>query len=325
MRARLLFFLLAATGLISLILNSISVKDNLWVPSVQSGMVLVFLAGTAAIVAPRVAPQDRRRVLIIVVPSLLAFVLAAIFPSFWLLFVPFGIGWIVIAYIASQARVRREYQAAIKHMRNSEYDEAIKVMTDLIKEEPKQPDHYHFRATLYRLQGRLKHARIDYEKIVELTPDSGVGYNGLAEVYLQDGEYPDALPFAQKAYELEGNHWVAPYNLGMVEEKIGQYEPAIEHLREALKVGIPESRHKMLVYLWLARAHVQLGQMDEAAKDLTLLKREQGGLREWQTLFESEQAAVLKAVMEKDVTLAEQLINGELSLKDLQTEQASHA
>jgi tetratricopeptide (TPR) repeat protein len=316
-RARLLFTLLAVTGLISLILNSINPKENAWVYPVQTGMVFVFLVGAGLIIAPRIAPQDRRRALIIFVPSLLAFGLAALFPAFWLLFVPFGIGWIVIAYLASQARVRREYQAAIKHMRNGEYDEAIKVMTDLIAEEPKQPDHYHFRATLHRLKGKLKSARRDYETIVELTPNSGVGYNGLAEVYLQDGEYPDALPFARKAYELEPNNWVMPYNLGMIEEKIGDYEAAAAHLQEALTVGIPEGRHRLLTDLWLVRAYVKLGQTPQAEKALADLKREQGGLREWQTIFESEEAAVLKAVMEADVQLAEKLAKGQLSLSEL--------
>jgi tetratricopeptide (TPR) repeat protein len=320
-RARLLFFLLAVTGLISLLLNSLDARENTWVQPAQTAMVLVFLLGTAAILFSRIPAQERRRALIILVPALIAFVLAALFPAFWLLFVPFGIGWIVIAYIASQARVRREYQAAIKHMRNSEYDAAIKVMSALIDEEPKQPDHYHFRATLHRLNGKLKAARRDYEKIVELTPDSGVGYNGLAEVYLQDGEYAEALPFAEKAYALERNNWVAPYNLGMIEENIGQYAPAIEHLTEALRVGIPESRHRLLVYLWLGRAHARLNQPDQAAEMIKALKREQGGLREWQTIFESEQAAVLKAVMEKDVTLAEALAKDRLTVNDLASSQ----
>jgi tetratricopeptide (TPR) repeat protein len=250
-------------------------------------------------------------------------VLAAILPQFWLLFIPFGVGWVIIAFLASQSRVRREYQAAIKHLRKGEYDDAIRVMTDLISEEPQVADHYRFRAELFRLHGKLKRAQKDYQKVIELMPDSGVGYNGLAEVFLQDGDNAQALGFAQKAYAMERSYWVAPYNLGMIEERLGQLGTAVEHLREALKVGIPDSRHRLLVHLWLIRAQVGQNKLSEAEAELTALRNERPGLREWKTVFESEEAAVLKDVLEADIQQAEGLIEGKLSLSEVGDAHAS--
>ena len=43
----------------------------------------------------------------------------------------------------------------------------------------------------------------DYEKVIELSPEAAIGYNGLAEVYLQDREYEQALGYGKKALELE--------------------------------------------------------------------------------------------------------------------------
>lgn len=316
-RARLLFFLLAVTGLVSLILNSVNVRQNAWVPAVQSGSLIVFLIGAALVIGTRLPNDQRLRAAVIVVPSIIAFSLATLLPNLWLLFVPFGVGWVIIAYLASQARVRREYQAAIKHLRKSEYDEAIKVMSALIEEEPNDPDHYHFRASLFRMNNKLKRARADYQKIIDLLPDSGVGYNGLAEVFLQDGEYDEALPFARKAYQMEPENWVAPYNLGMIEDRIGQTADAITHLQDALRVKIPESRHRLLTHFWLARAYSRQNQKSEAESELDALRREKSGLSEWKTVFESEQAIVLMTFLGLDVALAEGLITGEIGLDDL--------
>lgn len=328
-RAQGLFVLLAVTGLLSLVLNAINSTSKTtppWIIPVQTALLLVFAVGAFGIVLSRLHPNDRRRALIIVVPALIALVLTLLFPTLWLLFLPAGFGWIFVAYIASQSRVRREYQAAIKHLRQDEYDEAIEVMSALIKSEPDVADHRRFRAELYRLAGKGYRARADYEKVIQLTPESGVGYNGLAEVYLQDGEYEKALSYAQKAYELEPDDWVAPYNLGMLEDRLNDAPNAIPHLTQALALGIPDSRHRLLTHLWLARAHIRLEDEANAETELSALKREQTGLNEWHIIFESEQAAVLKAVLECDVELAGQLIEGAIPLDALrQTESTEHS
>jgi tetratricopeptide (TPR) repeat protein len=210
-----------------------------------------------------------------------------------------------------RSRVRQEYQDAIKFMRNNEYDDAIKVMSELIKKEPENADHRRFRAELFRLSGKLKRARSDYEKVVELTPESGVGYNGLAEVYLQDGEFETALGYARQAFDHEPDHWVAPYNLGMIEDRLNMADDALKHLQQALKIGIPDSRHRLLTHLWMARSYYREGKSADVDAEVQGMKREKDGLQEWQTIFESEAAAVLRNVLEDDVKLAGQLVNGE--------------
>ena len=237
-------------------------------------------------------------------------ILSILFPTLWLLFLPVGVGWIFVAYISSQGRVRREYQSAIKFLRKSEFEAAIEVMSELIKAEPEVADHRRFRAELYRLAGKGYRARDDYQKFIELLPESGVGYNGLSEVYLQAGDFETALAYGQKAAELEPDEWVAPYNLGMIEDRLLHATDAITHLSQAYRVGIPDSRHRMLTHLWLLRAYVRLGDLTRADSALAALRRERTGLNEWKIVFESEQSAVLRAVLQDDVHLAEQLVEG---------------
>ncbi len=305
-RAQLFFLLLAITGLISLILNAVG-QAQAWVRVVQSFLLIAFMVGATVIIVTRFPPQDRRQLRIALTPALLAISLGLLFTNYIAYFTLAAIGWLFIALFIIRGRVRQEYQVAIKYMRNNEYDEAIKVMSGLIKEEPDKADHRRFRAELYRLS----------EKVVELTPESGVGYNGLAEVYLQDGEFQEALGYAQKALELEPDHWVASYNLGMIEDRLEMAPQALAHLEQADKTGIPDSRHRLLTHLWMARAYARQGQSTDAEKQILLMRKEQDGLQEWQTIFESEAAAVLRGVLEQDVQLAGQLVKKETSVEAL--------
>jgi tetratricopeptide (TPR) repeat protein len=307
-RTQLFFALLAFTGLASLILNVVQPQPA-WVRAVQSLLVITFLIGAALIVTSRFPVQERRQLVLGIGPSIIAISFGILYPQFLIFAGAVGIGWLLILMVMMRGRVRQEYQAAIKHMRNNEYDEAVDVISDVIKDEPENPDHRRFRAELYRMAGKIKKARADYQNVIELSPDSGVGYNGLAEVYLQDGEYQEALGYAQKALELEPDYWVAPYNLGMIEDRLNLSQQAVEHLNHALAAAIPDSRHRLLTYLWIARAQARMGREAEAKEALNKMKREKLGLEEWTAIFESEAAAVLKDVLEADVNLASKLVN----------------
>lgn len=315
-RAQFIFFLLALTGLFSLMLNAVQPRQD-WVFAVQSGLLALFLVGASIAVLTRFSGPQRRQMAVMIVPAVGALSLGLFFPNLMMFFLPIAVGWVLILALTGGGRVRREYQLAIRALRRDDYDEAIRVMTDVIKAEPTNADHRRFRAELNRIAGKIKKARADYEKVIELTPESGVGYNGLAEVYLQDGEYEQALPYARKALELEPDQWVAAYNLGMIEERLEHSSEALQHLAQALKSGIPDSRHRLLTYLWTARAHYRLGAQAEAEAALQGMKRERTGLREWKTIFESEQAAVLRNVLQADVELAGRLVEGEDSLEAL--------
>jgi tetratricopeptide (TPR) repeat protein len=315
-RARFIFVLLAATGLASLMLNA--VRPPLpWVVTAQSALAVLFLIGAVGAVLTRFSGPERLQMILLVGPAVIALAIGLFFPALTIFMLVLAAGWMFIGPLLVRSRIRREYRAAIRHLRKGEYVEAIQDMDGLIEAEPGQADHYRFRAELYRLAGKVKRARADYEKVVELAPDSGVGYNGLAEVYLQTGEYEKALGYARQALEREVTHWVAPYNLGMIEDRLGMWSEAVEHLNQAFEVGMPDSRHRLLAYLWITRAYSQQGKNAEAVTTLEHMKQEQSGLREWKIIFESEEAAVLREVLAADVELAERLVEGKVALEAL--------
>ena len=135
-----------------------------------------------------------------------------------------------------------------------------------------------------------------------------MAYNGLAEVELQGAPYEDARRAAQKAHELSPDEWVAAYNLGMIEERLRQDDAGLSHLSNALALDIPDSRHRLLVHLYLWRIHQRRGDQKLASGALAALKREKAGLEEWQVIMSADEAQALRAVLSDDIDEARRLI-----------------
>lgn len=307
----------AITGLASLILNVV-VNQYDWVRPVQSLIVIVFLVGVVIIVMIRLAPEERRRWLAILVPALIAlFIGLLIVPQLSGLFLGLAVGWMIAGTLISRGRGPMEYRAAIKHLRKNQYTDAIRVMDGLIRADPDQPNHYRFRAEVYRLWGKLKQATKDYQKMTQLAPDSAQAFNGLAEVHLQAGEYQEAWQAAERANQLAPDDWVTYYNLGMIEDRLRESKLAVEHLNQALGLKVKDARHRVLIHLYLARAYGRMGDSSQAKSQVQALRKLQNGLDEWETILKSDQAATLRDVIGDDVQTAQELVNGELSAEDL--------
>jgi len=304
-----LVVIIGGTGALSLLLQAVG-SDVAWVIPAQNALLLIALAGTVIVMLGRLDPLDRRPLIVAFAPLMLGLALGLFLPEFTFWFLGAGIGWLIISLVVLRRNVRREYQQAIRHLRRAEYEAAIGIIDRLIQAEPGDTRHFRFRADLYRLKGDLKRALKDYHRIVDLEPQSSVGYNGLAEICLQQGKYDEALIHARAAYERDPRQWAMPYNLGMIEDRLGMAEEAIGHLREALDCGVSDSRHRLLVHLWLGRAYARLGRTADAAAELAALRREKRGLDEWQTIFASEQSRTLQEVLAGDIALARAVFDG---------------
>lgn len=307
-RLRVFFLLIAGTGLTSLILNTI---DGDWVVTVQTALAGIAVAGSLFIILGRMEPYDRGRWLALLLPALGALVLGIfIVPQYLLPLAGAGFGWIIAGLLLFRSRSPMEYQKAVKHLRKSEFAEAVKTMDGLIKEEPDKPEHLRFRAELLRVWGKLDRAKRDYRKMTELDPNSAVAYNGLAEVCLQAGDLQEALTAGQRAAELAPDEWVAMYNLGMIEDRLGKALDAAVHLEKAIALKVPDARHRLLIDLYLARAYARLGETARAQDAVIELRKHKSGLDEWDTILKSDQAETLRAVIGDDVAVARELAAG---------------
>jgi tetratricopeptide (TPR) repeat protein len=315
----LLLGMLISTGIASFLLQFIQTESAL---VFQNMLVAAFFVGAAVLIAPRMSREELIRWAAILVPAFGLVVLGLFFvPDYLLAFMGGAFGWVLVGlFLFGSNKTRMEYQKAIKSLRKNDYKAAIEVIDELIKSESKDPNHYRFRAEVLRLWGKLDRARRDYQEMLNHSTndaDRAVAYNGLAEVDLQAGRYQDALEAAQKAYELAPGEWVTAYNLGMIADRMGNNTLAIESLEKALAAKMPDSRHRLLVYLWQARAYARSQQTNAAQTAIANLKKESSGLKEWQKILPDEQATVLRDVLEADIKLAEKLLNGESNLAQL--------
>ena len=312
--------LLAVTGMSSLLLSIL--VDAAWAMSVQTMLLVIFVVGAANLILGRLPREERWRWLAIIVPAFLAIVIASILlPHLTGLFLGAGIGWIVAGiFVFNNMGSPQPYRRAIKAMRKGDHATAIAEMTAQINLEPDRADHYRFRAELHRLAGNLHMARRDYQTMIDLDPGSAIAYNGLAEVELQARSYLAALAAAERAHELAPDEWVAAYNLGMIEDRLSDSHAAVPHLNAALQAKIPDSRHRLLVRLYLFRAFSRLGNDAEAEAQLRELRREKAGLEEWQTIMGADEAAALRDVLHDDIELARHLLASGQPLDKLMTE-----
>lgn len=304
-RLRALFLVIAVTGLGSLVLNAFSGD---WVIPAQTILLGVALVGAVVIIVGKMEPEDRGRWLALLLPAVGALVLGfTVLPQYILALTGAAAGWIVAGLFFFRTRGPMEYQQAVKHLRKNELGEAVKVMDILIKQQPRDSSHYRFRAELLRIWGRLDRAKRDYQKMIELEPNSAIAYNGLAEVQLQAGNYEGAREAGLRAAELAPGEWVALYNLGMVEDRLALSQDVITHLNAALALKVPDARHRLLMYLYLARANARLGNAEAAQAAVAELRRHKNGLEEWQKILASEQAQTLRDALGEDVAAATEL------------------
>ncbi len=260
--------------------------------------------------------EQRGRWAAILIPSFGLVILGVIFlPQYLLIFLGAAFGWAVIGLMLfGNSRTPMQYRQAIKAMRDNDYPTAVSAMDSLIKDEPHNPNHYRFRAELLRLWGKLGRARRDYQAMLDNASndaDKAVAYNGLAEVDLQAGNYETALQAAQKAYDFAPDEWVAAYNLGMIADRMANDTLALDSLKKAIDANIPDSRHRLLVYLWQARAYARQKESEQLQSAINKLKQEKKGLKEWQKILPEDQAKVLREVLSEDIALAEKLIDSD--------------
>jgi len=308
-RWRQLAALLGITGSLSVVLQR-QYPDESWSLGAQTALVLLFLAGVFVIFSGVFSPNVRRRLAFALLPALGAVGVGLFIPGLLRLFLGAAVGWVLVSQMLLRDTEKREYKLAIKAMRKNDYASAIDHMTALIKREAQDPAHYGFRAQLHRLNNDTRRAEADYKKVLELDPDSALGANGLAEISLQQNKLVEARAWAERAYQKAPADWVALYNLGMISERQGDDPAALSALHTALDQKIPESRHRLLTLLWLARIYHRGGDTAQRDEMIEKLRQEKKGVKEWGVILESKEAASLRGMLQEDVRQAQALFAG---------------
>jgi uncharacterized protein (TIGR03790 family) len=129
--------------------------------------------------------------------------------------------------LRSEARLAKQDQAG-----------ARQVLEELIARDDRLPAPQLILANLYEAEGEYDKAIERYRRLQEITPNNPIVLNNLAyALAVRKNKVEEALPLAQKAYELGKGISNVSDTLGWIYHLAGQNEKAAEFLEEAARAG----------------------------------------------------------------------------------------
>jgi tetratricopeptide (TPR) repeat protein len=107
------------------------------------------------------------------------------------------------------------FQEGCELVKNDEEEAGIRVLTDLIRRDPRFWEAHFFLGLLFRQRDELSDSLMHFEAALEITKDHGEIYNELAIHALEDQKYKEAIAYSEKAVELDPENMGYFCNLGM--------------------------------------------------------------------------------------------------------------
>ncbi len=152
------------------------------------------------------------------------------------------------------------YRSARLAYNKNDWDEVIRIMQEIIRNDPKAVDAYYYIGEAYRFKGDYARAIDAYQSGLGTDPNFGPGYVGLARGRLGIDPNADVRSFLDEAIRLDPNFGEAYLERANARLKQNDIPGALEDLAQA-DARLPNSP---LVFYTLARARVQEGDMDLA-------------------------------------------------------------
>ncbi len=129
----------------------------------------------------------------------------------------------------SAAKARSLVEAAI-NMTDSQ--QAVKLLWQASDIDPTLEDHYIYLGLYYNSRSQFDQVVAVYKKLIKYEPNSLSAYLNIGEAYMSftPPRAADALPYYQKAYQLDSTSAFAALRLGEVYAQMGNREQAAHYL-----------------------------------------------------------------------------------------------
>ncbi|MCZ7564248.1 MAG: tetratricopeptide repeat protein [Burkholderiales bacterium] len=92
------------------------------------------------------------------------------------------------------------------------------------------------RALAYEQIGEYRKAIVDYDLAIKLDPKNPVGYMIRGNAYVKLGDFVRGLGDLKHARQIDESDHRIPYNLGVAEESRGNFDAAVSHYSEAIRL-----------------------------------------------------------------------------------------
>lgn len=163
------------------------------------------------------------------------------------------------------AAVQATAGAAVEAMKAGRHDEAIAKFTEVIAKVPTCVDCYYNIGVAHAAKQQYTEAEAAFKKAIELKPDSGEAYTGLANIYNAQKKFDLAAEASANASKYAGAGGggagaEAAYNQGVILWNAGKYAEAKAQFEAAVKADPTMG----LAHYQLGMANLNLGQLPAA-------------------------------------------------------------
>lgn len=164
-----------------------------------------------------------------------------------------------------------EVQIGMQHFKNKEFALAVRNFSKHLERDSKNTDVIMWRAMAKGQLNDYYGAISDYDKVIELNSNYpmqynkiGMAYNNKAYTYVKRKEYKKALPFIEKALEIDNSDWHFWDTRGEIYLNLGEYDKSLSDLNKAIKI----EKHSNSYYL-RGLTQIKLGKKEKGCKDLS--------------------------------------------------------
>lgn len=193
-------------------------------------------------------------------------------------------------FAQSDAEIK-DLNVAIGHYQNGDKDQAIVVLTEIIKTYPKSYYGYMYRGSCYGELGQYDLAVADSKQLITFYPNDAMGYLNAGAYLMDANRFADSKEYIMKSFELGKNdywqvwinracyHWwekdipkAKVYMLKTIEKmpSVQDYNAVIESLDKMISKGILSDTHQLMGYFkneWTkaGEKYIQIQKYDQQA------------------------------------------------------------
>jgi tetratricopeptide (TPR) repeat protein len=152
--------------------------------------------------------------------------------------------------LVSPENVDLHYNLGVLYEKTNHFQESIKEMEIVLKNNPDHADALNFIGYLYADQGiNLEHAEIMLKKALQLKPDNGYVMDSMGWLYFRQNRMDLAIKYLKDALNALPDDATIAEHLGDAYVKTGRTREAIEHYERALKANSSDVVKKKLEQL----------------------------------------------------------------------------
>lgn len=134
------------------------------------------------------------------------------------------------------------------HFKRGEFEEAEKLLIQVLATEPKHLETHERLGKLYVLQGNLVKGEGAYRAVIALAPEQHGAYTGLGEALVKQEKFSEAVVAYEKACELKPDDVLGWNILSALFERMEHFERATQAMEAALQRDV--TNMEFLLKLW---------------------------------------------------------------------------